>query len=71
MNQTGLPATIRLNMIGLKACKRCRGDLFWQYDEYGVYLSCIQCGAIVQDLAGMSLKDIGKYMAKESMAGTQ
>ena len=34
-----------LRIIGIKECMRCGGDLFWERDEYGVYISCIQCGA--------------------------
>jgi len=71
MDQMELPGTIRLNKIGLKACTKCRGDLFWQYDEYGAYQSCLQCGNIARDLAGLTLKNIGKYTAKESMPRTQ
>jgi len=28
-----------------KRCKRCGGNLCLEYDEYGVYLCCIQCSA--------------------------
>jgi hypothetical protein len=31
--------------VRTKACKRCGGDLSLEYDEYGVYVECIQCGA--------------------------
>ena len=34
-----------VSVIRSKACKRCRGDLFVEYDEYGVYVECVQCGA--------------------------
>ena len=31
--------------IYLKACKRCRGDLFLEYDtELGIGWICLQCG---------------------------
>ena len=40
--------------IKTKACKRCGGDLYWDRDEYGVYLNCIQCGATVTELAGLT-----------------
>ncbi len=31
-------------MFNLRACPRCRGDLYAGEDIYGVYLSCVQCG---------------------------
>jgi hypothetical protein len=33
-------------MVWLKACPRCKGDLFLDGDHYGKYKSCIQCGYI-------------------------
>ena len=41
-----------LCMIRAKACKRCGGDLSLESDIYGVYVQCIQCGAVLtkQDL---------------------
>lgn len=35
-------------MIWLKACPRCRGDLFLDSDAYGRFVSCIQCGNILE-----------------------
>ncbi len=41
-------------MMWLKACPRCRGDLFLDSDYYGPSVSCIQCGHILQEpLAGV------------------
>jgi hypothetical protein len=34
-----------VSLIRSKACKRCKGDLFVEYDEYGLYVECVQCGA--------------------------
>jgi uncharacterized protein YbaR (Trm112 family) len=34
-------------MMWLKACPRCRGDLFLDSDAYGRFVSCIQCGNIL------------------------
>jgi hypothetical protein len=31
-------------MLFLKACPRCRGDLFQESDADGSYSVCIQCG---------------------------
>jgi len=35
-----------LRLIQIKACKRCGGDLSLESDRYGIYLECIQCGAV-------------------------
>lgn len=31
-------------MLVLKGCPRCRGDVYYDSDYYGVYKQCIQCG---------------------------
>jgi hypothetical protein len=31
-------------MLFFKACPRCKGDLFDAKDQYGFYISCLQCG---------------------------
>ena len=31
-------------MFWLKSCPRCHGDLFQERDQYGRYVSCLQCG---------------------------
>ncbi|MFQ5860680.1 MAG: hypothetical protein ACE5IG_03910 [Dehalococcoidia bacterium] len=33
-------------MIFLKACSRCKGDLYVNRDQYGLYRKCLQCGHI-------------------------
>lgn len=33
-------------MIFLKACPRCRGDIVLERDEYGRYTSCLACGYV-------------------------
>ncbi len=35
-----------LNVVKFKGCKRCGGDLFLERDSEGIYVSCLQCGAI-------------------------
>ena len=37
-------------MLMLKACPRCRGDLYLNGDFYGQYKQCIQCG-YMEDIA--------------------
>jgi uncharacterized protein YbaR (Trm112 family) len=39
-------------MVLLKACPRCKGDLFLDEDHYGKYKSCIQCGYIKDLVTG-------------------
>ena len=34
-------------IIKFKGCKRCGGDLFLERDTAGLYISCLQCGAIL------------------------
>ena len=38
-------------MIKLRACPKCRGDLYLNQDMYGKYLNCLQCGYL-KDLTG-------------------
>ena len=33
-------------MFLLKACPRCKGDIFVDRDNYGPFLHCMQCGYI-------------------------
>lgn len=35
-----------MNIIKFKGCKRCGGDLFLERDSDGVYVTCLQCGAV-------------------------
>jgi translation initiation factor 2 beta subunit (eIF-2beta)/eIF-5 len=35
-----------LHIAKFKGCKRCGGDLFLERDADGVYISCLQCGAV-------------------------
>jgi DNA-directed RNA polymerase subunit RPC12/RpoP len=35
-----------LNIVKLKGCKRCGGDLFFERDYEGAYIFCLQCSAI-------------------------
>lgn len=35
-----------LTTIFFKACPRCKGDMHNDYDQYGWYVKCIQCGNV-------------------------
>jgi len=35
-----------INIVKFKGCKRCGGDLFLERDSEGVYIACLQCGAV-------------------------
>ncbi len=35
-----------MNIVKLKGCKRCGGDLFLDQDFEGHYIVCLQCSAI-------------------------
>ncbi len=32
----------------LRECPRCRGDLREELDQFGPYISCVQCGYILK-----------------------
>jgi hypothetical protein len=40
-------------MVWLKACPRCRGDLFLDNDHYGKFKLCVQCGYSRDLVAGI------------------
>jgi hypothetical protein len=31
-------------MLWLKGCPRCTGDLYGDRDQYGLFITCVQCG---------------------------
>lgn len=33
-----------MELIFLKACRRCKGDVVIERDVYGEYAKCVQCG---------------------------
>jgi len=35
-----------LNIVKIKGCKRCGGDLFLERDSEGAYIFCLQCSAV-------------------------
>ena len=35
-------------MLRFKACPKCRGDMSPGEDQYGKYLSCFQCGLLLE-----------------------
>ena len=43
-------------MIKLKACPKCHGDLYLERDQYGRYMSCLQCGYLMELLGDLSGK---------------
>jgi len=46
-----------VSVIRSKSCRRCRGDLFVEFDEFGVYVECVQCGATYGERDLRSLLD--------------
>lgn len=42
-------------MVYLKACPRCRGDLFTERDHREHYIICLQCGHTLTAMEEMSL----------------
>ena len=43
----------------LKQCPRCRGDLRQESDIYGLYIACVQCGYIPNQVEEMRLLTAG------------
>ena len=37
-------------MFWLKCCPRCEGDLYEDSDTYGRYITCLQCGRVINPL---------------------
>ncbi|PKB57605.1 MAG: hypothetical protein BZY73_02330 [SAR202 cluster bacterium Casp-Chloro-G3] len=48
------------NRLFLKACTKCRGDLYLDEDAYGVFTKCMQCGRIFEANANNSKLDLDK-----------
>lgn len=46
-------------MVWLGACPRCRGDLHLDHDHYGEFVSCLQCGGILNESQERSLRMFG------------
>ena len=38
---------VKVTMLVLKSCPRCRGDMNTNKDMYGEYKECLQCGHMV------------------------
>ncbi len=36
-------------MMWLGSCPRCRGDLHLELDHFGEFISCLQCGTILDE----------------------
>ncbi len=54
-----------LNIVKLKGCKRCGGDLFLEKDIEGAYVFCLQCSAVYVRRA---IPKYGKSRAKNEYA---
>jgi DNA-directed RNA polymerase subunit RPC12/RpoP len=48
-----------MNIVKIKGCKRCGGDLFIERDPEGAYISCLQCSAIYVQRPAITLKKPG------------
>ena len=51
-------------MIRFRSCPRCKGDLRLDWDDYGMFLNCLQCG-YYRDLPDEKLAGIRERKAKE------
>jgi hypothetical protein len=43
-------------MMWLGSCPRCRGDLHLEIDHFGEFISCLQCGTILNESQEGSLR---------------
>jgi hypothetical protein len=43
-------------MFWLKCCPRCGGDLYDYRDQYGYYITCVQCGHYLTEAEEALLK---------------
>jgi hypothetical protein len=61
-----------LKIIRKKACRRCRGNLSVESDVYGIYVQCIQCGAVYteKDLREMIAQDAADALRARTAART-
>lgn len=53
-------------MMWLGSCPRCRGDLHLELDHFGEFISCLQCGTILNDSQEGSLRALaaaGRFLA--------
>lgn len=37
-------------MFWFKSCPKCQGDLYRDTDQFGVFISCVQCGRSLTQL---------------------
>ncbi len=57
----------RKQVLYFKSCPRCQGDLYVNWDYYGVFKLCLQCGYIV-DLARQAEEKVTTPSKVESEA---
>lgn len=47
-----MPTMPKVAKLYFKACLKCGGDMYLDWDAYGAFRKCLQCGRMV-DLAAM------------------
>ena len=55
-----------MTTISFKSCPRCRGDLHYESDIYGKYLTCLQCGYSLDQSEAAKLYDRLKNSPKST-----
>ena len=50
----------RMARFYFKACAKCQGDMYLEWDAYGPFRQCLQCGRIVELDAAPLLADKDK-----------
>ena len=53
-------------MIKLKGCPKCHGDLYLETDRYGRYMTCLQCGYLMELPRELPRELPGTSLSKQS-----
>jgi hypothetical protein len=58
-------------MMWLGSCPRCRGDLHLELDHFGEFISCLQCGMILNESQEGSLRALATARRFFGSAGSR
>ena len=60
---------MRVGMMRLKGCPRCKGDIVVERDHWGWYEECIQCGYLRDLQSVVKVKELGGQEETEGFEG--
>ena len=58
----------RMARFYFKACAKCQGDMYLEWDAYGPFRQCLQCGRIVELAAALLPVAVGKDKSRRLAA---